>query len=188
MTSRRPCVLDKILIEGEETTVLAVDLFQTEAPLLWKVTNSAGVELKVEWRKRVWGVPGKAVYLAKPPAPKPSRNDLAGVKAQFRPAVATGPVAVEIKLSSAVLDLHRKLDEQRDLYDKARNRSDADAMENIFPRYEQCILAVDQADPGFFLGRRDPLKAAQFAATDASKMPVSTEQNAAPTSEPAVAN
>jgi hypothetical protein len=146
---KRPALFDKIMIEGDESTVAAVALFQMEAPRFWTVTNSAGVELRIEWRTRVWGVEGKGTYA---PKEKP-RSAPREVNPMFQPARPIGVAAVEaIKLSAEVMALHERLDRARDRHNQA------DPTAPTWAEYEKCILGVDLADPGFYRGRVRPIE------------------------------
>jgi hypothetical protein len=146
---------DKISIDGAETTVIGCALFQSEAPHFYHVTDSAGVDLRVEWRRGVWGLQGRATFAPKP-AIRPPR-EAKSVKSWFQPTKEVGKYAPKIELRPDIIALHVSLDEARDKYNLAKESGNADRMETAWPEYEKLMLEVDRRDPGWFLGRTNPL-------------------------------
>lgn len=165
MKNRKPQLGDKISIEGAITTVISFPLFQAEAPHFFEVADSSGSTLRVEFREGVWAVPGKAIKAVKTPPPARVPSDFARVRrldAVLANKIPAEPSAPAPELSPAVRALHRELDEARDRYRRAVSTENGDAMLNAWPEYERCMIAVDQADPGFYLGRRASLEARPY--------------------------
>jgi hypothetical protein len=161
-SKRRPQLGDKISVNGVETIVIAFDLYQAEAPHFYMVTDSASADLRVEWREGVWAVPGAPINAAKKvPAPRVP-NDFAkarNINPLYQAAKVTGEYAPALQLSADLVALHAALDESRNLYRQALERGDSGGMEAAWPRYQELIMEIDRRDPGFYIGRRNPLKA-----------------------------
>jgi hypothetical protein len=147
---------DKICVDGVESTVIACSLFQAEAPHFYHVTDSAGTDHRVEWRRGVWGLQGRATFAPKPAIRSP--RERSSLNPLFQPTKTAGVYAPKIELRPDIIALHHSLDEARDKYNSARNAGDADRMEATWSKYEELMLEVDRRDPGFYLGRVNPLK------------------------------
>jgi hypothetical protein len=165
MKTKRPLLGDKVRVLGIETIVVGFDMLQPEAPHFFTITDSAGSDLRVEWREGVWAIPGTPIKVPSRPPPPKVPADFAKVRRRiinplFQPAKPDGKYAEDIKLSPEIQALHDVLDEARDAHHRAVQSGDADAILSAMGPYARAIDAVNQADPGFYLGRRAPLAAA----------------------------
>jgi len=75
---------------------------------------------------------------------------------KFAPPPGENPPTYD-HLARPLRPLYIELDRTRLRFDKARDLADGDKMAELGPDYYAAIEAVDQADPGFYLGRHNPL-------------------------------